>query len=293
LRARLQARNVSQFAGDPIGFSYGGSEGNDFLLGDLYYSFPVTSRATVTIFANDGNVDDFVASTISPLDSGGSGSISDFGFPRQYTMGESGSGAGAGASIQLTDNLSLDFGYIGDEAASPSEGAGLFNGDYTAIGQLTFLSDFIDAAVTYTNGYNSTSFDVGVYDVEGPAVANTYGGQINVKFGQFQIGGGGAFTDVTEIGGGDDYDLWSYQATLAINDLGGEGNQLGILAGVPHYTLDLPGANDTSFLAEVFYRYALNDNISLTPSVIWVADPFNNNDISDTWIGTLRTTFRF
>jgi Carbohydrate-selective porin, OprB family/S-layer homology domain len=294
LRARLQARNVPTFAGDSVGFSYGGDEGNDFTLDDLYYSFPLGERVNVIVFANSGDVDDFVTSTISPLDSSASGSISDFGFPRQYAQASAGSGAGAGASIQLTDNFTLDFGYIGDEPNDPSASNGLFNGDYGIIGQLTFLSDFLDAAVTYINSYDDSGFDVGVYDVDGPAVGNTYGGQVNFKFGPFQIGGGGAYTDVAGLGDRPDYDLWSYQATLAINDLGGEGNQLGILAGIPPYTRDLPNqSRDTSFLAEVFYRFSLNDNISITPSVIWLNDPFNDNANSDTIIGTLRTTFRF
>lgn len=294
LRARLQARNVPTFAGDSVGFSYGGDEGNDFTLDDLYYSFPLGERVNVTIFANAGSIDDLVTSTISPLDSSASGSISDFGFPRQYAQADAGSGAGAGASIQLTDNFTLDFGYIGDEANDPTASNGLFNGDYGIIGQLTFLSDFLDAALTYVNSYDDSAFDVGVYDVDGPAVANTYGGQVNFKFGRFQIGGGVAYTDVSGLGGRPDYDLWSYQGTLAINDLGGEGNQLGVLAGVPPYTRDLPGqSRDTAFLTEVFYRFNVNDNISITPSVIWLADPFNNNGNNDTLIGTLRTTFRF
>jgi hypothetical protein len=290
LRTRLQARNVPTFEGDPIGFSFGGDDDNDVVIDDLYYSFPIGNRISAIIGANGLAVDEIVASTISPLDSSGQGSISDFGLPRQYIQGDAGSGAGAGVIVQFTDNLSLDFGYVGDEPnINEPEGNGIFNGDYTAIGQLTFLSDFVDAAVTFTHGYDDSGY--GFDDNDG--VANTYGGQVNFKLGDtFEIGGGIAYTDVSGIGAAADYEVWSYQGTLAINDLGGEGNQLGVLAGVPPYTRDLD-TEDTGFLAEVYYRYRLNDNISLTPSVIWISDPFNNNEIDDTIIGTLRTTFTF
>ena len=295
LRTRFQARNIEDFESNPVGFSFSGGGGNDFVLDDLIYTFPVGERIEVTIGANSLSIDDLVASTISPLDSSGTGSISDFGFPRQYAQGDAGSGAGAGLIVQITDNLSLDFGYVGDEPDSPSAGNGLFNGDYGAIGQLTWLSDFVDAALTYVHAYDDGGFDpLGIYGVEDDAVANTYGAQVNFKIldGVLELGGGVAYTDVSGIGAAVDYDVWSWQGTLAVNDLGGDGNMLGILAGVPQYTRDL-GVDDTSFLAEVFYRYRLSRNIILTPSVIWLADPFSNNETDDTFIGTLRTTFRF
>jgi BMFP domain-containing protein YqiC len=299
LRTRFQARNVNGAGdSDPIGFSYGGNNGNTFDLDDLIYTFPIGSRIEATIGTNSVSIDDMVASTISPLDSSGSGSISDFGFPRQYSQGDAGSGAGAGLIIQFAENFSLDFGYVGDEQTNEGEGSGFFNGDYGIIGQLTYLSDFVDAAFTYVNAYDGGGFDPpGVFSVtpDGPAVANTYGAQVNFKLADdfFNIGGGVAFTDVTGIGARPDYDVWSWQVTAAVNDLGGDGSMLGILAGVPPYTRDLGGARDTSFLAELFYRYRLNSNILITPSIIWLADPYNDNDIDDTIIGTLRTTFRF
>ena len=36
---------------------------------------------------------------------------------------------GAGAIVQLTDNLSLDFAYSAAEPGDSSDGSGLFNGD--------------------------------------------------------------------------------------------------------------------------------------------------------------------
>jgi opacity protein-like surface antigen len=289
LRARLQTRDVQAFESDPVGFSFGGSTGGDFVLDNLYYTFPLGDRAQIFIGANGLDVDELVTSTISPLDNATGGSVSGFGFPTQYIL--STGDAGAGAIIQLTDNLSLDFGYTGGEASDPSPGAGLFNGDYSIIGQLTFLSDPLDAALTYVNTY--VAGGISVYDFDGPTVANTYGAQVNFRLiPGIEIGGGIAYANSVFIETGS-AEAWSYQGTLAFRDLGGEGNLLGILAGVPLYTRDILPRDDRSFLVEGFYNYQLTDNISITPSVIWITDPFNDGNIDDTIIGALRTSFTF
>lgn len=325
LRARLEANNIVDFAslGNTIGFadSFTYSTGrtdlddvsddgrrtnvvnNNIRIADLYYTFPVGERVQLTVAANGVTDSDWVVSTVSPFDSDGQGSISEFGGPPQYNFIPG--GAGAGFNIQLSDNLSLDAAYAGAEANDPSAGAGLFNGDYGIIAQLTYLSDSLDAALTYGNGYQSAGF--------GPSgqaeVANTYGAQVNFKVSSgFQIGGGVAYIPIRTIGEGD-YQVWSYQGTLAFPDLGGEGNLLGFLAGVPPriarasdgvaglgpVSAALGGRDrqDAAFLVEGFYRLKVNDNISITPGVIWISDPGNNNGNDDTFVGALRTTFTF
>jgi Carbohydrate-selective porin, OprB family/S-layer homology domain len=290
LRTRLHAGRFPNFDSDSVGFSISPDNGDDITVSDFYYTFPLGDRITATVAANGVSVDELVASTISPFDSGALGSVSNFGFPQQYDQADAGSGAGAGAIIQLTDNLSLDFGYIASTAANNDSGNGLFNGSYSAIGQLTFLSGRLDAALTYVHAYRNDGGDDFVGNGGNAATSNTYGGQFNFRLNDtIEIGGGGGVTDVQGGGSSSDYDLWTYQGTLAFNDIGGEGNLLGILAGVPPYV----GGGDTGFLVEGFYRYRLNSNIALTPSVIWLADPFNNNDLDDTIIGSLRTTFTF
>jgi hypothetical protein len=292
LRARLQARDVQSFDGDPIGYSYGGSEGGDVILDDLFYDFPLTSNIDVRIGANSIGPDDFVASTISPLDSSDQGSISGFGFPQQYNIAALGD-AGAGIIVQLSDSLSLDLGYTAAEAADPTDGAGLFNGAYSAIAQLTYLGGSFDAGLMYMRSYST--FDANIPNIPG-STWDTLGFQGNFRLNDtIEIGGGVAYVDQDVIAGGD-AEYWSYQGTLALNDIGGEGNLLGVLAGVTPYTRDF-GDPDTSFLAEVFYRVQVNDRISITPSLIYIDDPDGNGagagDFDDSFIGTLRTTFSF
>lgn len=305
LRARLQARdfdNLSSFGGSVGATQWnfssdapGNGATDGIRLDDLYYRFPLGSRAQVTIGANSYSDTDLVSSSISPFDNGASGSLMGFGKPPQYYFltGD----AGVGTFLRLTDNLSLDLAYSAGEPDNPNPGNGLFNGDYSAVAQLTYLSSFLDAALTYGNSYRDTGY-FGLSGPGDPEVANVYGGQVNFKFGAVQIGGGIAYVPIRRIGVGD-YDVWSYQATVAFPDLGGEGNLLGILAGVTPYAAGVPDElsgpinQDNAFLVEGFYRFNVNDNISITPGLIWISNPGNNDNNSDTFVGAIRTTFRF
>ncbi|HEY9730018.1 MAG TPA: carbohydrate porin, partial [Chroococcales cyanobacterium] len=52
-------------------------------------------------------------------------------------------------------------------------------------------------------------------------------------------------------------------------------------------------SRDNVWHFEGFYKYKLTDNISVTPGVIWVTAPGQNDNNDDAIIGTLRTTFTF
>ena len=302
LRARLQARDfntLNSFGGN-VAWKFSNDApdsgaSNGVTLQKLFYTFPVGDRVQITLGAQGMSDSDWVTSSISPFDDDGGGSLTSFGSPAQYNFipGD----AGAGIIFQLSKGLSLDLGYSSAEPDNPSPGSGLFNGDYGAIAQLTYLSDFVDAAVTYANGYSSGGF--GGFNGPGDAeVANTYGGQVNFKFGSVEIGGGLAYVPIRRLGVGD-YDIWSYQATLAFRDFGAKGSTLGFLAGVLPYAAGVPVGvgnqinQDNSFLVEGFYKFQVSDNISVTPGLIWISNPGNDDTNSDTFVGAIRTTFSF
>ena len=299
LRARLQSRDIDNFDGfGGTNWTIGSGSGDNVTLNKLYYTFPLGSSIDVTVAAQGYSDSDWVSSSISPLDNDGGGSLTEFGSPTPYNFIPG--SAGAGAIVQLADNLSLDFGYSAAEAERSNPGAGLFNGDYGIVAQLTYLSDFLDAAVVYANGYSGTGFGggetIGISDggSGGPAVANTYGALFNFKFGKFEVGGNAAYTPIIDIGNSS-YDVWSYQATLAIRDLGGKGNMLGVLAGVAPYDSDLALGldDDNAIVGEVFYRLQLSDNISVTPGLIYIDSPNNDSNNDATFVGAIRTTFSF
>jgi len=291
LRARLQSRDIDSFDGfGGLSWKIGTGSSDNVTLSKLYYTFPLGSSIDVTVAANGYSDSDFVASSISPLDNDGGGAIGSFGTPPAYSFMPG--SAGVGAIIQLSDNFSFDFGYSASEAERSSPGAGLFNGDYGIVTQLTYLSDFLDAALVYANGYSGTGFTNG--GSGGPAVANTYGALVNFKFGALELGANAAYVPIIDIGN-NSYDVWSYQATLALRDLGGKGNMLGVLAGVSPYDSDIAIGidDDNSFVGEVFYRLQLSDNISVTPGLIYIDSPGNDSNNDATFVGALRTTFSF
>ncbi|GAB4229719.1 MAG: iron uptake porin [Elainellaceae cyanobacterium] len=304
LRIRTQAVDFENFEG------FGGNvsatnwkvngDSNDFVLDQLLYTFPVGERLQVTVGARGAGPSDFVVSTVSPFDSDEL-SLLGFGFPPSYYFIPG--GVGAGAIVQLSENISIDFGYgaDNDEAPDSSEGAGLFNGDYGVVAQLTFLSDLVDAALVYGHGYRGSGFfsDLGVET--GPATSNSYGGQINFKFGALEIGGGAVYVPIRQIEVGD-YDVWSYYGTLLFRDLGGEGNVLGFQAGVAPYasavpiaaiTEDFDSNQDNNIIVQGVYRFRLNDNIAIIPGVAWLSAPDNNDEIDDTVVGLVKTVFSF
>ncbi|NJK69566.1 MAG: iron uptake porin [Microcoleus sp. SU_5_3] len=322
-----------------------GRTDNVFALDTLLYKFPLSARTNVTIAANAGVWDDIIP-TVNPYFEdfdGGNGSLSAFG--QRNPIYRLGGGAGIGFDYAFGGRgllggvfgpTSLSFGYLASNPANPSKGAGLFNGDYAAMGQLTFTPGRnLQIALNYNHGYFSRGnfgFDNGLGN--GPdslggftgtgvansinglsegfefgdgtrfrarkVVSNSYGAQASFRLSpRFIIGGWAGLTNARILGIGDAR-IWNYAVTLALPDLGKEGNLLGVVVGREPYLDKLEAAsnlrsfrNDTSWHVEGFYKFKLTDNISLTPGVIWITNPNQDEQNDDIIIGTLRTTFTF
>ncbi|MFM7384544.1 MAG: carbohydrate porin, partial [Microcystaceae cyanobacterium] len=148
---------------------------------------------------------------------------------------------------------------------------------------------------------NTTNNMVNPFDFGGKQT-NSYGVQAAVKFADWlNFSAFGSYTNVTLIGK-DNGDIWTYGGGFAFPDLGKEGNILGIFAGVQPYisglsnrvgaVYNLPVSNP--FTAELFYKYQVTDNLSLTPGVIWISNPEQTTGSTNgSVIGTLRGTFTF
>ena len=118
----------------------------------------------------------------------------------------------------------------------------------------------------------------------------------------------GNYSNVTLHGYGNG-DIWSYGGGVAFPDLGKPGNVLGIFAAVQPYIgginlyatdpltgtqLYVPVSTQNPVSVEVFYKYQVTDNISLTPGIIWISNPSQTNiSNNDAVIGTIRGTFTF
>ena len=314
LRTRLQASNLDPFSSTATFTPEGdlrfaaGDDGNQVSIDALLYQFQIGERTTVVIEANAGAIDDFT-NTINPfLDGdGGNGALTNFATRNAiyYLL----DGTGLGIRHQFSDQLELSLGYLASEANDPRAGSGLFNGPYGAIAQLTFTpSEALALGLTYVRAYNNDFFANGSTgsnnanfitsgDV-GSATTNSFGfnGSFRVN-PNFYINGSVGYTRANAESGSGDADIWNWFVALAFPDLLKKGNLGAIVVGMEPKVTNASGDFDedesTSLHIEALFQLQLNDNLAITPGIIWLTAPDHNSDNSDVVIGTIRTTFTF
>jgi hypothetical protein len=214
-------------------------------------------------------------------------------------------------------------------ANSPANDSGLFNGRASYLAQVNFKpSDKFDFGLTYVHGQHKGG---AIYDwgsgggVVGSALtssgtfagatlgynySNSYGLSAAYKASEnVSINGYVSYTSANgtgSIGGATNSfnsDILAYGLGVALPNVGQPGNLLGFFVGQsPSVTnvnniansLGAPGTpfNTNSYHLETFYKYKLNDNISITPGLIYLTSPNQIKD-SGSLIGTVRTTFTF
>jgi hypothetical protein len=333
LRTRLQAINVPNYGASTATrtnmarLGVDGSSENAFTLDKVLYRFPV-GNATVWVGPKGLNLDD-IAPLTTPFGDGGTGSISRFG---RYNPAIFRGPEGAGASVNYNFGaVRATVGYLAadGDAPNPADGRGVFDGSFSALGQLNFsLGKAFDLGVSYVRKYHRDG-DVSVMASTGSSLANrpfirqttgangalttsdqpatasdNFGVQVNFKpSSRFQLGGWYGYTKAHQLRGGDnDATIQNAAITLALPDFGRQGNLLGFVFGVPPKVTDsdVRRANgteakndDTSYHLEGFYRFQVNDFISVTPGVYVILNPEHNNDNDNIWVGVLRTTFSF
>ncbi len=285
--------------------------GNSAIIDWLAYYFPL-GGTQVYLAATGGIPSDFIPTVAPYFDdyTGGSGALSTFASSSPiYNIG---GGAGLGLNIPLSKGgilpKSLTVGYLGSEPNSPAAGSGVFNGNYAAYAQANFkFGRGFDLAATYVNTYQgagSALFDLGgagssgvvgtkqANEITTASTANTYGVAAALQAGKrLSINGFVTYSDI-DPRVGTDKEVWSYGVGIALPDFGKKGNVLGLFAGAQPY--DSKAANfETPYHVEGFYKYRVNDNVSITPGVIWLTAPGQVKGGDDAVIGTLRTTFTF
>jgi hypothetical protein len=343
----LNAGNFPSFSG-VTGYREGdlglfADTGNNVGLLVALYMFPVGDRTTVVLEGFGGIAYDFV-DTISPFDrfnDAASGALSQFGL--RNPIYNQVYGSGIGIRSELNNFLEVSAGYLAPTAQNPQPENGLFNGAYSALGQLTIKpGDSLKVGLTYVNAYNFSDTLTGsnlsnfngflaglenpnLKDAEGnnspllndttPVSSNSYGVSVSWNISdRVIIGGWGGYINnrvnkrvATNLPGNPevtrgDQEIWTWAATLAFPDLLKEGSLGGIIVGmeprVTESSVNIPGQatntnGGTSYHVEAFYQYQLTDNIAITPGAIWITYPDHNEDLADTVIGTLRTTFTF
>ena len=291
---------------------------NDLGLEVLYYTFKVGGKTDFILGATGTRADD-LANTVNVLDGdGGSGAISVFGTrnPIYYQPGD----AGVGIRHRPLNEIEISAGYLASPAnESNSDGGGLFNGPFSALGQILFTpKDNLNFAATYIHSYNQSDTETGsnsanlrsqtakLFGTEVSTLSNSYGVELSWAISdRIVVGGWGALSKVSNLSnlsGQIDpgtQDIWNWATTVALTDLGKEGNMAGIVVGmeptVTDSTIDsVKEDRDLSLHLEAFYQYKINDNIAITPGVVWITAPDSNTQSSDDLVvATVRTTFSF
>ena len=339
LFTRLTTGNIGNSFQDELGtregrFAYDGPGDNDIVLDRLHYQFPLGENLQVTAMASLGAHHFYTETFNSGLDvgGGGNGALSRFGERNPiYRQGIGNSTSGLGATYSFGEKIELSAGYIAPSGSDPTDENGLFNGSFSALGQIAIQPfEKLKVGATYVRSYdNDAAVDdddaefrpaflfggtgtnagnlrgVGVDGV--PVATNSIGAQFQFDFSEkLSLRGWGGYTDAEIINAGDDNNgsatIWNYAAAVVVSDLIKEGNLGAIIVGAEPYltAIDADGAggdepvtNDVPIHIEALYKYQFSDNISFTPGIIWLSAPNQNTDNDDAYIGTLRTTFSF
>lgn len=312
--------------------SFDGRGNTNVVLTELNYQFKPVDNLKIKIDANAGEYQDNV-DTLNPyLASSGSGALSRFGrFSPIYRQG--GSGIGVTANWDITENVELSLGYLadegenavgaGDDIAAPT--GGLIGGSYAALAQLVFKPiENAKIGLTYVRSFD----EAGNVNVTSSTTSNNrrpFGNALDTSADHlgfqttFQAADwvnfsgwvGYTFARTSQANATDDQkaEYLTWAGSLQFPDLGFEGNLGYILFGQPYKVQNanstlingVPGvlanpddANPgTSYHLEAGYKFKVNDNIHITPGVIWIINPENNNLNSDVVVPLVRTTFKF
>ncbi|CAN1211237.1 Iron uptake porin [Tumidithrix helvetica PCC 7403] len=286
---------------------------NQFQLSQLNYRFPAFGDRVVFTIQPVGFSLSSVLSANSPYFDTGRGAISRLGqVSPVFRIGNL--DAGVGFDWLISERFRLQFAYGVSNPSDPRANGGLFGSRDQAMG-LQFLllpTDNLLTGITLVSGYSSnarlnTFTGSFIADTSGLidepaniyALNGTLQWQITPKI-TFSTWGGLVATYAPSTQGF--AASTNYMFALGFADLfGREGDLLAILFGQPPKLVNYDkygvttGLIDTATSShfEVFYRYVVNRNISITPGFFLVTNPGNIANNNTIYVGTIRTTFRF
>lgn len=318
LRARLEAVDMARLdetTGTVMArLGFDGDTDDVVELDRLEYRFPVGNNLRLWLGAV-GVDQDHIISPINPIfESSGSGALSRFARRHPFIYRQP-AGAGVGFEYKIGDIIRLHGAYLAENAGTPTSKNGLFDGAYSAVGQVTVSPiDNLDVALSYANSYFpggevNLSGSTGSGNARRPftndvaTLANNVGVQASLQLKPVAIAGwvGWSFAEAqVSAGGVDDGDnatLFNWSVNLGVPDLVKEGSLLGFIVGQPPKVIDNDFESrkdeDTSLHFEALFRYPLTNNINITPGFFVVTNPDHNEENNTIWVGTIRTQFEF
>ena len=299
-----------------------GNTNNGVILDRLDYKFPIGDNLDVTIFANAA-FHHYYATTVNPYFEGfggGKGALSFFGernpIYRIGTVAIPGvAGVGTTYMLNKDNEFRIDLGYLAGRAnqatatsLATSDDGGLFGGTYSLLAQasikptensqvgLTYIrNDAPDGNIRFGTGTVLSNIPFNGNSLSG----DSFGLESSFKLTDWlAVGGWFGYTIAREDGTGNKADIINGAVNLAFPDLGIEGATGGLVFGVPPTVIDndnlAAGENpDQTFHLEALYSFPVNDNITITPGVIYLINPEGDSNNSDILVGVIRTTFKF
>jgi len=303
LRTRLRSSN---FSADPFGSSSSlfkldkadntqSEVGDTVVIDRLYYSFPaLNNRATLTAGAKVRNTEmawipsayksevlDFFAVAGAP---GVYNKATGAGFGALWSQGKKGFVAGLNYVAQSGDNSDTGvfnetsglntLAQIGYRGKNWGIGAGYRYG--TEGTRVRTYNGLNGAGGTLVPGQTSNGYSVNAYWQ--PAKSGIIP-SVSVGYGWNTVSGTQSAAT----------DSQSWMAGLQWSDVFAKGNSAGVAVGGAPTGQDL----ETATMLEVFYKYQVSDNISITPAIFYASDNQRLNDNASKWGGVIQTKFTF
>ncbi|MBW4560196.1 MAG: iron uptake porin [Mojavia pulchra JT2-VF2] len=317
LLVRLQASNrVPNFNGATgtnmtrQSFEVGNTD-NNIALNLLEYQFPVSKNFKVYLYGNSAS-HHYYATVINPYFAsfgGAKGSPSRF-LERNpiYRIGNT-TGSGFAGVYRFNDSLRLDLGYLAQNAEITTGAAGLFNGTYSGLLQLSYQPvSNVELGLLYVRNYSAngdlshrtgSTFSNIPFGSGVPLTSNSYAvGALWKMFPQFAVSGWFGYINAERADGiKGNADIINYAVNLAFLDLFKKSAVGGLGFGMPpkviYNTMATREDKGTGLHFEAFYEYPLTENIKLIPSLFYLTNSNHNNVNSDIFVGTMRTVFSF
>ena len=300
---------------------FGDTEG--FLIADLNYRFLIGDRFAGIVGTENVNATSAFRGP-NRFEGAATGPLSFFA-QRNPILNIGFGRGGLGFDWQFADRASLQAVYSTNIPGFFVSSSGSKGHNTTAVQLALTPIDPIDLTVYYVNDYSPdgglVSF-VGdeqltvvdpVTEESEPLQTNAVGATLNWQISSdLSLGGWFGYTNSHIPSRSGNVQTTNYMVFLNFLDLFGEGNLGGIYIGQPPKIIssDLPEGNNipdffntgqgrsggqpgTTTHVELFYRWQLDDNISLTPGAIFIFNPGHTPDSDTIGIGILRTTFLF